>query len=116
MQIIPFTLQAGVNFINILRANFLYESLLSSFSRCLEFSFEQTFVQKCTCKMMMRLTTGANFINVLLTIFLYKSAFSPKCKLEKSCQKKAFVQKKCACKTLMKLTTDENEKRASATY
>jgi hypothetical protein len=40
-----FCVTTRVNFINILPAHFSYESLLTAFL-CLEFGFEQTFVQK----------------------------------------------------------------------
>jgi len=51
----------GVNFINILRAYFLYESKLSSFS-LVTFGFvifgAKISYEKRACKMLMKLTTG----------------------------------------------------------
>ncbi len=62
----------GVNFINVLRAPFLYKSLWAAF-------FPLTFwlwifganflCEKCARKMLMKLTTGVNFINILRRLF-----------------------------------------------
>jgi len=58
-----------VNFINILRVNFLYESIFGSFF-CLHVKASKTtFVQKIAFTMLMKLTPVVNFINILRTAF-----------------------------------------------
>jgi len=57
--------QAGVNFINVKRANFTYESLFSSYVLALN----KHLYEKRTSKTLMKLTTGVNFTKVLQSSF-----------------------------------------------
>jgi len=69
-----------VNFINILRAHFSYESKLSSFSIVM-FQFlyfwRQNISAKCACKMLMKLTPKVDFTNILQEAF-YPNFLTPK--------------------------------------
>jgi len=66
-----------VNFINILRTNFLYQSALCSFSlvtfgfKTKEKLLEEYAYKKLANKMLMKLTPGVNFTNILKEAFLY---------------------------------------------
>jgi len=62
----------GINFINILRANFSYERLFGSFSlvKC-----KWKKYKKFALKMLMKLTRGVNFTNILQAAFLFKTVF-----------------------------------------
>ncbi len=70
-QILRVSFGPSVNFINVKRTNFTYESLFSSYVLALnELSYK-----KRACKMLMKLTTGVNFINILLAPFRKKVLF-----------------------------------------
>jgi len=84
----------GVNFINILRANFLFESKLSSFYLLRVWLWTNFGVKNSG-----KLTTGVNFINIKLANFIYKSLFS-----NNVLALNKLLYKKCARKTLMKLS------------
>ncbi len=69
---VDYDFAAGVNFINILRIHFSYESLLSSFSLPRVRLWTNFYPKKCTSKMMMKLSPAVDFINILHAHFLYK--------------------------------------------
>jgi len=69
---------SGVNFINILRSNSLYERCFGSFFYehvTREKLLKQHSYRKFVHKMLMKLTTGVNFINILLVTIEYEIAF-----------------------------------------
>jgi len=89
-------LKTWVNFVNILRMRFLYQSELSSVSLVtfwLWNFWQQNFVQKKhENKMLMKLTPAINFINILRARFSYKFFAKAKTYLEKAAEM-MFVQK-----------------------
>ena len=56
----------GVNFINIIRTNFLYECRFSSYVLALL----KNSYEKRACITLMKLTAGVNFINILRLAFM----------------------------------------------
>ncbi len=68
-------LLSWVDFINILRSHFLYESAsLDMFQLC-NF-WRKNISAKCACKMLMKLTTAVNFIKDKQAHFSYERCFA----------------------------------------
>ncbi len=68
-------LTQGVNFINIFRSHFSYETSFQQLFSSYVLALAKNSYKKCARKTLMKLTTGVNFINVKRANFSYERWF-----------------------------------------